>query len=130
MGQPQVPIVRPATSTDLELTFWLRVERYRHGLRVFFWRVHWFPRRSSRDSGGSSGNGNNWVKPAFVPRHALAPGVTHHRNGSSAPCWGRCVRGSPTRDVSPNDTRRAQPTAGPSGMAGSKLERTSWQKAE
>ncbi len=32
------------------------------------------------------------------------------------------------RDVPPNDTRRALPTAGPSGMAEPKLERTSWQK--
>ena len=31
------------------------------------------------------------------------------------------VESGPTSDVSPDDTRRAQPTAGPSGMAKSKL---------
>ena len=31
------------------------------------------------------------------------------------------AKSGPTSDVSPDDTRRAQPTAGPSGMANSKL---------
>ena len=55
---------------------------------------------------------NNWVNRAFVARQRSVPG---REDG-------------PTRDVPPNDTRRALPTAGPSGMAELKLVGTSWQK--
>jgi hypothetical protein len=48
---------------------------------------------------------NNWVNRAFVARQRSVPG---REDG-------------PTRDVPPNDTRRALPTAGPSGMAEPKL---------
>src|SRR5258705_8605692 len=52
-------------------------------------------------------------------------GVEHMASdGSSLPVLGPFLFRAARR----NDTRRALPTAGPSGMAEPKLERTSWQK--
>jgi hypothetical protein len=50
---------------------------------------------------------NKSLQSAFRPSSRSRPGVTHHGNGSSAPCWGRSFKTARRRRF-PDDT-----TSGP-----------------